>query len=199
VLGRIREATRPLHQALERGSPLLRPNVTVDDYRRYLTKLLGFHAPLELKLGGLAIRHGLDVVLAGRRKTPLIVHDLATLGLSPAMPEAVPWSPWLPTPVGVGGLLGCAYVLEGATLGGKILLRRLSPRLPEVVGASRYLNCYGDAVGEIWLSFLALFDRYVITPAEQESAVTAAYESFRTLWAWLADPAEARFTEGPHG
>jgi heme oxygenase len=156
------------------------------DYRWYLTKLLGFHAPLELMLNGLAIRHRLDMALAGRKKTPLIVQDLAALGLSPAFPEAVPWSPWLPKPIGVGGLLGCAYVLEGATLGGKILLRRLRRRLPEVVAACRYLDCYGDAVGEVWHAFLGLFGAHVVTRADEEAAVAASCETFQSLWAWLA-------------
>jgi heme oxygenase len=186
VLERIRDVTRPFHRSLEQASALMRPDVTADDYRCYLTKLLGFHAPVELMLNGLAIRHGLDMALAGRRKTPLIVQDLAALGLSRASAEAVPWSPWLPKPVGVGGLLGCAYVLEGATLGSKILLRRLGRWLPEVAGASRYLNCYGDAVGELWHAFLALFELHVVGRAEQDAAVVASHETAQSLWAWLA-------------
>jgi heme oxygenase len=191
VLERIRDATRPLYRALEQASPLMRPDVTPADYRWYLTKLLGFHAPVELMLNDLAIRHGLDLALAGRRKTPLIVQDLAALGLSPASPEAVPWSPWLPRPVGVGGLLGCGYVLEGATMRGKLLLRRLLPRLPELAGACRYLGCYGDAFGELWHAFLGLFRRHVATHADEDEAVAASCETFSSLGAWLAAASEA--------
>ncbi|HVZ87470.1 MAG TPA: biliverdin-producing heme oxygenase [Polyangia bacterium] len=190
-LERIRVETRPLHDSLERESWLLSPAPTVDDYRRYLEKLLGFHAPLERRLARLADDHDLTEAFARRRKTPLLVKDLGRLGLMPARPDSVPWSPWLPEPTCLGGLLGCAYVLEGATLGGKVLLRRLAPRLPAVLGAAGYLDCYGEQVGERWKQMLALLDTRLDTPAVEVAAVRAARDTFATLGRWLGESAEA--------
>jgi len=188
ALDRIRSETRPLHQAIEASNPLSSPHVTLQDYRRYLEKLLGFHAPLELRLWSLVEQHGLTAEFDGRGKTPLVVRDLAALGLRPATAVAVPWSPWLPEPVGVGGLLGCAYVLEGATLGGKVILRRLAPQLPEIRGASRYLDCYGGQVGERWKRLLALLETHLVMPEAEQAAVAAARDSFVTLARWLTSP-----------
>jgi heme oxygenase len=199
ILERIRRETRALHRALERDSRLLRPDVTITDYRWYLVKLLGFHAPLELKLDALALRHGLDRARRGRAKTPLLVQDLATLGMRPANATAVPWAPRLPNPLGIGGLLGCDYVLEGATLGGKLLLRRLAPRLSIVADACRYLDCYGDAVAERWHSFLTQFDGCLPARYEQDAAVEAARETFEALKDWLADGPPAPQPEAVHG
>ena len=188
ALDRIRSETRPLHQAIEGSTPLSSARVSLQDYRRYLEKLLGFHAPLELRLWSMVEQHGLTAEFDGRGKTPLVVRDLAALGLRPATAVAVPWSPWLPEPVGVGGLLGCAYVLEGATLGGKVILRRLAPQLPEIRGASRYLDCYGGQVGERWKRLLALLETHLVTPEAEQAAVAAARDSFATLARWLTSP-----------
>jgi heme oxygenase len=187
IVERIRRETRALHRALERDSRLLRQDVTITDYRWYLAKLLGYHAPLEMKLEALALRHGLERGRLGRAKTPLLIQDLAALGMGPARATAVPWAPRLPNPLGVGGLLGCAYVLEGATLGGKILLRRLTPRLDIATDACRYLDCYGDAVADRWHAFLSLFDGRLSGRDEQDAAVEAARESFESLQGWLAE------------
>ncbi len=191
VLDRIRSETRGLHQAIERSNPLSSAHVTLQDYRRYLEKLLGFHAPLELRLWSMIERHGLSAEFSGRGKTPLVVRDLAALGLRPATAVAVPWSPWLPEPVGVGGLLGCAYVLEGATLGGKVILRRLAPQLPEIRAASRYLDCYGGEVGARWKRLLDLLETHVVTAEAEQAAVTAARDSFETLARWLTWPSSS--------
>lgn len=184
VLERIREATRPLHEALERESPVGRNDFDAAAYRWYLRKLLGFHAPLEARMKPLADRHGLAAEFAGRWKTPLFLRDLAALG-QPASADDVDWSPWLPRPASVGGLLGCAYVLEGATLGGKVLLRRWGARLPEVATAGAYLGCYGDAVGNRWRALLQVLDQRLVAAPEQEAAVTAARDSFQALSLWL--------------
>ncbi len=173
-----------MHEALERTIQLARDDFDGAGYRWYLQKLLGFHAPLESRLRPLTVRHGLAGEFAGRWKTPLVVRDLAALGL-PASTDAVAWSPWLPEPAGLGGLLGCAYVLDGATLGGKLLLRRWATRLPELATARAYLDCYGDQVGPRWRALLRLLDERLVTPPEQEAAVTAARDCFQTLSRWL--------------
>ena len=188
ALERIRSETRALHQAIERVNPLAAADLTARGYRRHLEKLLGFHAPLELRLAALSERHGLTAELSGRGKTPLLLRDLAALGLRPATADAVPWSRELPQPVGVGGLLGCAYVLEGATLGGKVILRHLAPRLPEIAGASRYLDCYGAEVGARWKQLLALLEAHLLASDAVDAAVTAARATFETLARWLAAP-----------
>jgi heme oxygenase len=184
VLERIREETRPLHDAIERDSRLSRDDFDGAGYRWYLQKLLGFHAPLEERLKPLTARHGLAGEFAGRWKTPLFLRDLAALGL-PATADGVAWSPWLPRPAGLGGLLGCAYVLEGATLGGKVLLRRWDARLPEMATARAYLDCYGDEVGPRWRALLRLLDQRLADAAEQDAAVGAARDCFQTLSRWL--------------
>ena len=182
VLDRIREETRPLHDAIERESRLSRADFDGAGYRWYLQKLLGFHAPLEEQLKPLSARHGLAGEFAERWKTPLFLRDLAALGM-PA--EAVAWSPWLPRPAGLGGLLGCAYVLEGATLGGKVLLRRWGARLPEVAAAQAYLDCYGDQAGPRWRALLRVLDERLVLAPEQDAAVAAARDCFQTLSRWL--------------
>jgi heme oxygenase len=72
--------------------------------------------------------------------------------------------------------LGLLYVLEGATLGGQLLRRRLGPALglTEERGLA-FFTAYGAEVGPMWRAFadaLARFD--AATPAGERPAAHAA-------------------------
>src|SRR6185437_6683163 len=47
---RLKEATAPLHDSVERALPLAAPGLTLDAYRRILAAFLGFYVPLEAAL-----------------------------------------------------------------------------------------------------------------------------------------------------
>lgn len=85
-------------------------------YKRLLERLFVFHA---------SVRRGLETheaaaLTSGGERLRLLRDDLLALGRSPvADPPA-----WVP-PGGGAGLLGGAYVVQGSTLGGKVLFRQL--------------------------------------------------------------------------
>ena len=75
---------------------------------------------------------GID--LAARRRSALLLDDLAFLG-APAAPLPAP--PVLPALRSAAQALGCLYVTEGSTLGGRELARRLDHLLPPGSDAGR--------------------------------------------------------------
>jgi hypothetical protein len=52
LLERLRRETSSLHQAVENGLDLLRPEMTLDEYRTVLEGFYGFYAPWEAKAAG---------------------------------------------------------------------------------------------------------------------------------------------------
>jgi heme oxygenase len=189
LLLRLREATAPLHAEAE-GAALVRgvlgPGGTEVDYRHYLARLLGVHAPLEAALGAhAALAHaGFDA--GARRKVPLLEADLCALGLSSAQVDALPRCARVPDVTPLGRALGCAYVLEGSTLGGQYLLRQLRPRLPHLEGrATAFLAGYGPRTGPLWRDFLAVLEGAPLGEAGRQQAVDAACETFTALTEWM--------------
>ncbi len=174
ILARLKEATAGIHQQVERQVRILDPQAPASAYVDYLSKLLGFHAPLEHALEGAGLP-----VLEGRAKTPLLAQDLWALGVDP---EYLAWCRQLPQVSTRAQALGAAYVLEGATLGGKHVLSRLGDRAP--AHASRYLDCYGPQVGARWNAFRQTL-REEVSPQEAPECLAAAVGTFEALSRWL--------------
>lgn len=74
-----------------------------------------------------------------------------------------------------GEALGAFYVLEGATLGGRIIQRELTARGASLDGLE-FLNPYGDRTGERWRSFIeVLEERGAADPDGVERGAVAAF------------------------
>lgn len=175
LLERLRQETRPQHEALERTLDLLSPAL---DMARYHTILRQFH---RFWCGWQPLAHGLLAgepdLLAGRDRTPLLAADLAHFGLAP-LPAAGP----LPVQSDADTALGSLYVLEGSTLGGQVISRHLEARLGLRDGAGyAYFQGYGRQNGPMWA---AMRERLARHPAEGPAAdrlVTGAKQTFSIL------------------
>lgn len=183
LLGLLRRATDEAHQKIERSVRFLDADATTADYRDHLTRLWGFVAPMEERLTAACASAPL-LELEARRKAHLLMEDLAALGLSDLARAALPRCPELPAVDGLQAALGCLYVLEGSTLGGRYIEHRLTELRPDTIAtAHAYLRCYGRATGERWRAFLAALGGYARAP---EVIVAAAQDTFVTLHRWLA-------------
>jgi heme oxygenase len=79
------------------------------------------------------------------------------------------------------------YVLEGATLGGRVISRHLAARGigPDTGGA--FFAGYGNQTGEMWKSFSAAMGAYAEAHPESTGRMAeAADETFILLERWLA-------------
>lgn len=186
ALDRIRFETRALHQQIEGIVPLLQSDSDEQTYRAYLEKLLGFHRPLEPVLFAQAGLRELGIRRAEREKAPALARDLLALGLTPEEIIRVPRCRALPPVQGLSAVLGCCYVLEGATLGAQLIHRELSTRLPDTMSrASSYLRCYGTETGRMWKAFCAALEHHGQQREEQAEMADAARATFTALRAWL--------------
>lgn len=191
-LGRLRAATAPLHDHVE-ALVGLGPPPTLEGYGRFLTLWWRFLTPLEASLLGGSAPPELE--LPERIKLPWLCADLDALGVDAAARENLPIGPLaLPAHAPWPRRLGFLYVIEGATLGGQILLRQVAAALPQASGATRFVRSYGEAVGPRWRALCAELERQLADPSAEAQIVGAACEAF-TAFAALASPLGAEIAD----
>lgn len=146
-MARLNAATAALHDDRD----VLAGRVSWLDYRLYLMRLYGFHASVEAALTAF---RPLSTVVADaalrNHKTALIAADLVALGVDRRDLAQLPRITFR-VPQALPEALGWTYVVESATLRGKLLARRLARQLPdEIQRASAYLGCYGEEAATRW-------------------------------------------------
>ncbi|KJJ97233.1 heme oxygenase [Pseudomonas sp. 21] len=184
ALAALRAATQELHADLDSRSPLTSA-LTQADYLDHAARVLGWMRPLEQALWPLwpdaedaALRQGKsqwleDDLLAGAHAEDPVVD-----------------CPCVPKPVCLAEAFGIAYVAEGATLGGRVLYKRLKTSLDPL--PLRWLHGYGEQTGERWGSFQRLLAEHVTTAEDISRAQAAAVCAFTSFRDWVIDATPAR-------
>ncbi len=183
----LKEATGTRHAALEGRLPLLDADLTFATYRQYVQKLFGFYEPLESQLATLPRTQAVGIDYALRHKTPRLRRDLQVLGLSDPAISALPRCRSLPPLNSEAQFWGCLYVIEGATLGGQIILKNLHRNigLTASSGAS-FFDGYGAQTGSHWKAFCAaLTARGNDAVGGRDALLRSANQTFDALGAWL--------------
>jgi heme oxygenase (biliverdin-IX-beta and delta-forming) len=177
ILAKLKEATRDQHEALENVVDVMNKTFSIDDYKDLITKFYRFYSAIEPKLPAAQLNAaGFDI--EPRRKTPLLERDLEHLGVLESARNAPQWSD-IPTLDSAAKAFGSIYVMEGATLGGQVIMRQLKENLgitPENGGA--FFNSYGHNVGPMWKEFGASVTGFAETANDDESIVNTARETF---------------------
>jgi heme oxygenase (biliverdin-IX-beta and delta-forming) len=182
---RLRAASWPWHQRLEKGLDVKARFSGLDAYRQHLQQMWGFCAAMERSLTPRSFDGALPDYDA-RRKLPLLTQDLAVLGVSAMSVACITVCPSVPDTSRPAAAFGCAYVWEGATLGGRILLPLVEDRLGlTATHGAAFLASYGDNVTSMWLKFSAALNSFCGMPDRQNLAVEAAISTFDRLANWL--------------
>lgn len=191
---RLRAATGPAHQALEDSLDWRARVATLPGYRALLARLHGFHAAWEPVIG---VELADEAFLAPRRRLALLAADLQHLGLGPDAVDALPL-PALngrdgPVLRGPAAATGALYVLEGSTLGGKVIGRHIAD-LHGLSGAGlTYYRAHGAGAGSMWAAFRARLELFADDPEAEAVLTAAAVTTFAAMRAWLSpgpgDPA----------
>ena len=177
---RLREQTAGEHTQTEDTVPLMSPSLTRAEYvavlRRFFRVVSAWdrwvdaHAPQDLL-----------PLLAGRRRSTLLQHDLEALGSAvPSGEDALPQSVMESSAV-TGDprsmFLGRMYVMEGSTLGGQYIARHAEETLGLVSGeGNSYFRGYGEATGERWREFRAVL--HTLPESEAVTVVASVKEMF---------------------
>ena len=187
ILERIKHETLPQHKSLERAFRILDPGLTREDYRYWLERLHGLHAGLEAAIDPWS--EALDIDWESRRKTPWLRRDLQALGRSEAELDGIPICDALPALDSLGRAFGVLYVLEGSTLGGRLIAQALEKRLGlTAASGAAFFNAYGDQLLPRWQGFRQRLAAAATTQAVEQQMIGAARETFEAFEHWLTRP-----------
>ena len=176
----LKSETAPAHAAAERYlSEKLQAISSRHDYGIILRSLYGFYAPLQDAIfQHIKTTHLPD--LSSRRTASLILDDLKALGISTEHIEVCTQLPAIHHPAQAFGAL---YVLEGSTLGGRMISRMLKENQHVKLQPAqiRFFEGYQKETGEKWKSFLeALNQQTDVSPI-----IETANQTFQLFQNWI--------------
>lgn len=187
LIERLRRETQESHGEVERRVDILSRVRTDQSYRTLLERFYGVYCPLEHQLGQsmLEIAHWLPDI-EDRMRTKLLRLDLRSLGN--LCTEDLPLAP-VPLLDSLPHRFGCLYVLEGSTLGGQLIAREVSSKLPYTsdLGCSFFAS-HGAEIGAMWRSFCRALEAYAVANSEShDSIVQTAAATFSVFGDWLEE------------
>ena len=185
ILDKLKQSTCIHHDRASNNIDILRVHLSIGEYRDILGKLWGFYKPLEALIAN-GIEWPLSMLKFERRKKiPLLEHDLYVLG---GAPSSLPICAKLPELADFSQVLGCLYVLEGATLGGQVISRHIKKRLglDQTTGCS-YFCSYGAETANMWNTFCHILTTHASSSEIENQILQAAHSTFVTFNAWLEE------------
>ncbi|MBA4853849.1 biliverdin-producing heme oxygenase [Emticicia sp. BO119] len=181
ILAQLRTHTSLLHSALEQtplSAGLLDEGVSQKNYVTYLQKMREIVAFYEAEI--FPVLDDTLPDLTKREKLSLIDKDLHYLSVDRS------GLPGFENSTGgnssIGYAMGCMYVMEGSTLGGKVILKHISKTLgivPEQGGS--YLDGYGDQTGQFWKIFLNILQEYSANNDCDNEIIAGAKDTFTSI------------------
>lgn len=179
---RLKQATHEQHQKSEALlGPRLASIASYEDYAAILRMFYGYFEPLSHRIASLVTPAQLPDI-AERRTAARILHDLAAIGFPANDPELCDELPALQSiPQAVGAL----YVLEGSTLGGRMITKMLqkNPHVsltPESLG---FFEGYGAETGNKWRGFQSLVNQF--EGSDADALIESANQTFQCFGNWI--------------
>lgn len=186
----MRTATAAVHERLHHlpvFAALAAGRIERADYAALLGRLWGFHDPME---AAVAQAQPPGPTPAQWRRAHLLRSDLNALGLLDAAIDRLPrhdvsaegWSP--------AHALGALYVIEGSTLGGRILAGKLDHVLLDGMAGREFLLA-GTGNDHIrWRDLSLAFDRCGASPGPRAEMIAAANDTFERFELWFGQMPE---------
>ncbi len=178
----LRQATAPMHTQLEENAiskSLMNPGVSLTDYAFYLRcmgEVMKVYDTQVLPAVSTVITDG-----ANRKKSRDIDMDLDFLYMNGAeKKETKPFVGFMGNP-SLPYALGYAYVIEGSTLGGRVILKHINQALKIEQEGAKFFGGYGAETGKYWKDFLQAFCIYILSNKGEEEAIKGAIDGFSDI------------------
>lgn len=171
---RLKAATRDAHERLDKRIMAADPFAARERYGRFVAVQHAFHRDIDALYESTVLDRLLPD-LAGRRRLPLIVSDLADLDIEPSPADA---APAFGSEIDIPTALGWLYVAEGSNLGAAFLLKEAAKLgLSETFGA-RHLAGAPEGRGLHWRTFTAALDAAELSKQDEQRVVAGAVAAF---------------------
>ena len=108
--------------------------------------------------------------------------------MAPAAVEGLPRYARIPRPTSPAAALGCLYVAEGATLGGRLVARHVEHRLGFGPGSgASFFHGYGLDAGPRWRTFCSALAAASRSGVAERAILAGAIDTFVAYDRWLTD------------
>jgi heme oxygenase len=181
-LENLRTITAQEHEALEAlpvSVSILNPKVTNEEYGLYLALMRDIVKDAEQNV--FPVLKNIVSDLPQRLRLDFIENDIQTIGYNKAPANATPLSSDERTK-SPAFALGIFYVLEGSTLGGRVILKNINAALGyDAQNGARYFEGYGGETGSTWRRFLGEFSAYEAQNNTAEAIIAGANFAYQTI------------------
>ena len=192
----LKQETKVNHQELEK---LLVKQIkliqTKNEYIKLLQLFYSYFGGLEEKINEFIVPQNLEREHHfQRRKTKSIEKDLLVLGGSVAEKTVEKALPEMTNQLHAFGAL---YVIEGSTLGGRIIAKMMQRQLKTEAGEGfSFFYGYGDETESRWVSFKELLNTQATEISDKKQVVRAANDTFAKFKKWIQDNPVISLEEG---
>lgn len=178
----LRSSTMAAHQALDKMLiPYIKSIETPTRYADLLKCFYGYFSRVEEQLS-IFLNNDNIPAYDERRKAHVIVQELESWGET--IPSETADAPRIDTKAKA---MGAMYVLEGSTLGGKIIAKIIGGNLDIDPAQLQFFNYYGDNTEAMWKEFSDTLNKYAdsIGLSARNEMVQASIDTFRFFKSWI--------------
>jgi len=181
-LENLRTATADSHTGLEElpiSKSVMNPKVSKEEYLLYLSLMHDVVKDAEENI----FPQLKDIItdLSERNKYSKLENDLKVLGHSKTTIENNPVSDGLKNPT-TAFSLGILYVIEGSSLGGRVILKNINTALGyDIENGASYFGGYGGQTGSHWKKFIGMLTQYEAQTNSGKEIIAGADYAFNAI------------------
>jgi heme oxygenase (biliverdin-IX-beta and delta-forming) len=182
ILVRLKRETEKEHLETESKIPFEHVGFSLNDYRSLLIKFYSFYQSFEPQIEEAIFSQKIDFDYSERLKTPKLSADLHSLGMNEQEISEIPETLDLPVLDSAEKLFGALYVIEGSTLGGQIISRRLREKFAfDQTNGTEFFSGYGSQTGKMWNDYRSAISDFAETSSKHDEIIDAATETFKKI------------------
>lgn len=189
VIDKIREATLKYHDDFTGWARnIFNGSISMEQYKTVLKTFYGFYKPFEEKLEKVEGINELGLDLENRRKINYLLEDMKSLGITETEINEIKMAKDddLPPLNNLANALGSMYVIEGATLGGKMVGAQLKDIFSFNGNGTGFFLSYGEQVKPRWAKFIEIINKYAQETNTDGQIVDASHAAYFKFNDWLA-------------
>lgn len=177
----LKESTKSFHSQLEQlmyVDEIINNTLTLTQYKQLLTtNYLVNNACEEFLFTALSASMAAELNIKKRSKTSALLADMEELEM--LIPEKINADHRIIIPKNNAAILGALYVLEGATLGGNVIQKKLATNacLIHLHLNFNYYQIYGSSLIKNWKEFCDILN--LQPPESYTSSIDAAQQMFK--------------------
>ena len=185
-LDQLRKSTANIHhqvEALPVSRSLMSDQVTLEDYLFYMRCMQEVMEAYDDVIIPRIKPYFPDV--EERKKLPSLSKDIRYLSQQCNFSQTI--APLeMPVISSDAVAVGMAYVIEGSTLGGRVILKHIQQRfdLEPLTGAA-FFTGYSQRTGSMWRTFLDLLTQYAIQQQQEQQIIDGAIQGFNMIYSHL--------------